>query len=97
MVYDQQIALRMAAFAAAMRAKAGNLDAETVADLVAQAERQLTPEDALARAIARFADGYRQHRREAGELADLGRDLSAFIETLNMPVPPDLGRKDIHG
>ncbi|MBW4972101.1 hypothetical protein KZZ08_00630 [Roseovarius mucosus] len=97
MVYDQQIALRMAAFAAAMRAKVGNLDAETVADLVAQAEGHLTPEDALAQAIARFAQGYREHRRQADRLAELGRDLSAFIETLNMPVPPDLGRKDIHG
>ena len=49
------------------------------------------------RAITDFATQYEFHRRDAAQLAELGRELRAEIERQLRPDPPDLDRKDIHG
>ncbi|GGH36146.1 hypothetical protein SAMN05444007_108227 [Cribrihabitans marinus] len=96
MAGDPQLALRLAAFSAGMSAKAGTLDMADLERLRAQAamfDVALT----LRRAIEGFALDARVHARDPVRLAELGRDLCRYIDTLNIPEPPDSQRRDIYG
>lgn len=90
------LALKMAAFAEAMRARSGEIDREALARLVRLADA--APEDdPLGARVLEFVTDIRVWSRDPVRLAELGADLVRFIDLLNMPEPPDLGRRDIYG
>lgn len=97
MPHDPRVAVGLAAFSAALRARAGTLDRATVDTLARRAEGLLGDGDPLAGAVAEFARRYGAVCRDAAAVADLGRALGHKVAILSMPEPPDLGRKDIHG
>lgn len=97
MSYDPALSVRFSAFAVAQQAKINSLEPSSVDDLVTRAEQLLGSGDVLTRAITGFATQYQVARHQPDRLAELGRDLADFIDRLNVPVPPDHGRRDIHG
>lgn len=97
MPHEVKIALRMQAFSVAMQAKSGGFDRETVATLRAMAEAQDDQIDPLVRAILTFATAFEDLQGDLNGLARAGEALVAAVDRANVPQPPDLGRKDIHG
>ncbi|MEX0306047.1 MAG: hypothetical protein AB3N12_01560 [Ruegeria sp.] len=94
---DQYLAVKMAAFAAGMKAKAGELaydDVDRLGDLTVE---KLDAGDPLMSAVADFVYDCNVYMRDPVKLAELGADLCRHIETLNLPQPPDLDRRDIYG
>lgn len=94
---DPRLALRFDALAVSYRAKIADLPMRMVTDLVRKAQHELGDDDLLTRAIEGFAGQYLDHRHDGEKLFELGRDLQAFIESMNRPDPPDLHRRDIYG
>lgn len=97
------LALRLAAFAAAMGVKAGTFGREDVASLRAQAARYVARcpdhDRPLPRAVDAFCDRIEQSfaERDADIRLTAATDITRFIELANMPVPPGLNRSDING
>ena len=89
-----RLALRMAAFAAAMSARVDRPSRKDVAALRAQAGRYPF-DDALPEAVLTFCDKAEDRNPVIRYAA--ARDLIAFIDALNVPAPPDMTRRDIHG
>ncbi len=90
------IALKLGAFAVAMKVRAGTLEPR---DLTLLRQRLHNSGDAaspLARAVFAFLD-ILETSRDPARRDQAAQDMAAFIEACNIPVPPDLGRKDIHG
>ena len=98
MPYDPILALKMAAFSAGQNAKINDLDEATVEELRIQVERVLDdPQDPLRQAVIRFVVQYEIEKLSKNGLLRLGCDLVDFLHGLNMPMPPDVDRKDIYG
>lgn len=90
-------AIGMKVLAVAMSGKAGTLDPGDVHDLVTEAEQVLGSADPLTRAVMEFATQYEVDRYSPETVAALAAGLHHQLDLLTMPVPPDLGRRDIHG
>lgn len=87
---------RMLAFAAAMAARAGSLDRAQI-DELEQAVRPLDPDNQLRIAVEGFVSRARYALRDRDRLAELGRDMGRYVDSLMLGRPPDLDRRDIHG
>lgn len=94
---DPILAAKIAAFAAGMKAKSGDLTRGDVDQLQDQIDRDLDAEDPLYRSLSSFLIDCGVHLRDPVKLAEIGADLCHHIETLNVPQPPDLNRRDIYG
>lgn len=94
---DRYLAVKMAAFAAGMKAKAGELTLKDIDRLGEQAVQNLEVEDPLMSAVADFVYDSAVYMRDPVKLAEIGAVLCRQIETLNVPQPPDLERRDIYG
>jgi hypothetical protein len=94
---DAFLAVKMAAFAAGMKAKAGDLARDDIDQLRDLVERDLDPEDQNARAITAFVVDFGVHFRDPVKLAEIGADLCRHVDAMNVPQPPDLERRDIYG
>lgn len=97
MSHDNVLAVKFDAFAVAMQAKAGGLEDFDVDSLVAKAEQLLGSDHPVARAVMAFATQYQLDPRDAVHVAEHGDILLAAIDRLNVPEPPDMGRRDIYG
>lgn len=98
MPYDPILAVKFAAFDAALRARINDLDQEEVDALRERAEREIPdPANPLRRAIIGFVTQYEIARHDAQALYMLGETLRGYIDSSNMPMPADIERRDIHG
>ncbi len=93
---SERLRLKFDAFAVAMRAKIGEHDVTETDELLARAEETLTSDDPLFRAITAFVVAMETATGPAGRL-EPGHVLHDALEGINVPVPPDLHRRDIHG
>lgn len=91
---SDRVALGMAGLTLSLQLKNRELDAMTLADLHARAER-LPPEDALYRAITECV--VMVEVAAPDDLPAIGEQLHRAIDQALRPVPPDLHRVDIHG
>lgn len=96
MGWQAEQGVRMAALSAALRARLGEICAADVDDLATMAAA-LPEADTLAGAVRHFAARFDAVRWDRVALADEGRALQRAVELHALPVPPDLGRADIHG
>ncbi|MDF2143227.1 hypothetical protein [Paenirhodobacter sp. CAU 1674] len=94
-IQDQKV--MMAALSIALRAQVNDLDGADVDALVSQADELLAHDTPLFREITGFATQYAMVRFDADALAEAGAHLRRAVELGAVPVPPDLGRVDIHG
>lgn len=94
---DPHLAARMAAFSAGMSAKAGELVREDLHKLRDQVQNDLNEDSRLRRAVESFVLDCEAHFRDPVKLAELGADLCAYIDVMNMPEPVDAERADING
>lgn len=93
---DWPLDIRMLAFAAAMAARAGTLDRAQIDELEA-AVRPLDRDNQLRVAVEGFVAKARDALRDRARLADLGRDMGRYVDSLLIVRPPDLDRRDVHG
>lgn len=93
--WNTRVSVKFDAFSVAMQAKVGGLQQLDIDALVTKAEQMLSSDDPLTRAVNSFATQYdiadERRRRELGE------DLLATIQSMNMPEPPGQDRRDIYG
>lgn len=89
-------ALKFAAFALAMQIKAGTDTAQDHAALRRQLGRFPWPEKPLAQAVTGFCDRLDEAATRADRHAAADA-LAKYVDHMNVPTPPDIERKDIHG
>lgn len=94
---DRHLAAKMAAFAAGMKAKAGELERDDIEQLRAQVERDLEIDDPLRKVLVEFAIDCGVYLRDPVKLSEVGADICRHINLLNVPEPPDRDRRDIYG
>lgn len=92
---NPRLALRMDAFAHAMRIKAATEQRGETADLRQHVERYPYPDEPIARAVAGFCDRLDEAPDRSARIA-AAEAMVAFIDTLNTPVPPGHDRKDFY-
>ncbi|MGB1390807.1 MAG: hypothetical protein ACPG61_18185, partial [Paracoccaceae bacterium] len=95
--YDPIVAIRMDAFACAMRAKINDLPSQDVDLLMTRAEEALNSDAPLFRAITSFVVQYEEVRFNREALAQIGDALSNAVQLISLPDPVDAGRRDIYG
>ncbi|WP_420415810.1 hypothetical protein [Marinovum algicola] len=94
---ERELALRFAAFALGMKAQTGVIDRNDLFSACLMADSVLGKAHPLARALSGFRLQFQRAPHDIDLLKRLGRDLTRYIQTLNLPAPVDAGRKDIHG
>lgn len=97
MVGDPHIALRMEAFSVGLAAQLEDPGPARVESLMARAARLLAPDDPLAAPIRIFGAGYPHVRHRPAARAELGRELTRWVEIVNRPDVPGSDRRDIYG
>lgn len=98
MSYDPVVSVKLAAFDVALKAKVNDLPQTDVDELRMVAERNIADgNDPLRRAVLGFVTQYELHSHDPDQLKKLGQQLEDFIDKSNVPVPPGMDRKDLHG
>lgn len=94
---NPRVQVGMAALAVAYNAKLAAPDTRGVDAMVQLAQQLLPAEDPLARACTHFATQFELHWRDPAQLIELGCNLQRDVELHSPALPPDHGRRDIHG